>query len=198
MSHRRSAFSLIEMVVAIAILVVLGSALVPSTVQYLQQKNVANTASRLDSLAVDIIQFKLAVTQYPGRLRQLSQPIVNADSTACNGVSPTTTVLFGGNSTRWTGPYSKQRFAPTGLPLGIGVANDQLTRSSNNTTPGFIKITIPLVDFVDAKALNDYMDGQGDVNQANRSNTTGAIQWGVPNASDQVTLTFGVGANRTC
>lgn len=186
------------MVVAITILIVLGAAIVPSSISYLAQERVASTAVRLDSLAVDIVLFRLAVTDYPNRLRHLSEPIVNADSTACNGIAPTTVVLYGGNAAKWTGPYSKQRFPPTGAQLGIGVANDQLVRTSNNTTAGFINITIPLVDFVDAVALNDYMDGQGDLNQANRTNTTGAIQWGLPDAAEKVTVTFGVGAQKSC
>lgn len=193
-------FSIFEMVVALTIMIVLGAALVPTAASYVESERVKSTAKTLDSLNAAIRTFKTDVTRYPGRIKHLSEPVTGNDTTACNGIAPTTVNTIGGASAaKWDEPYFDTRVtAAVGLYLGIGVANDRLTRTSANTTAGFINITIPSVRFQDAKELNDVMDGQGDLNQGNRSNTTGAIQWGIPNAAEQVTVTFGTAVGKTC
>lgn len=101
---------------------------------------------------------------------------------------------------KWTilGPYYPNATSRTGFPLPIGVANDQITRTSSGTVAGFLVITVPNVTIDDARDLNSVIDGPSDVDQGGGDNTTGAIQYGAPPATKLVTLTFRVPAGNTC
>lgn len=194
------------MVIAIAILAVLGAAIVPTATSYLDQNEIADTATQLTNLNTSINNFRKStnVNKYPLRLSHLTTAILSTDTSSCSGLapSPSTVSTYGpGNAGAWLteGPYYTPRLiGRNGFQLGIGTANDIMSRTSNNTTAGFLNITIPSIAFADAADLNTFMDGPGDLNQANRSNTTGAIQWGAPSAADIVTVTYGVGVAKTC
>ena len=178
---------------------VVGSLVIPALTSYLDHSRVASSAQTLQALSQSLFNFRTAVTQSPKRLSHLSTAILSTDTTSCTGVAPTTTVLYGANASRWTpnGPYYDRAISKTGFPLGIGTANDVLVRTSANTTAGFLNITIPSVSFNDAVELNNIVDGPADANQANRSNTTGAVEWGVP-VAEQVTVTYSVPVGKSC
>lgn len=192
-------FTLFEIVIAVAVMAVVGSLVIPALTSYLDHSRVASSAQTLQALSQSLFNFRTAVTQSPKRLSHLSTAILSTDTTSCTGVAPTTTVLYGANASRWTpnGPYYDRAISKTGFPLGIGTANDVLVRTSANTTAGFLNITIPSVSFNDAVELNNIVDGPADANQANRSNTTGAVEWGVP-VAEQVTVTYSVPVGKSC
>ena len=195
----RKAFSLPEIIVTLAIAAILGGVLIPRIAGYVDGQRIDTTMATLNALAASIGKFRSTVTDYPGRLSDLSTPIANGDLTACNGVAPTTAVTYGAtNGPKWTifGPYYPKSISKTGFPLPIGVANDQITRTSANTTAGQLVITIPNVTIDDARDLNTKMDGDAD--QVGGDNTTGSIQYGVPPASKLVTVTFRVPAGNSC
>lgn len=197
----RKAFSLAEIIVTLTIAAVLGGVLIPRIAGYVDSQRVDTTVATLNAVAAAIGKFRSTVTDYPGRLSDLSTPIANTDPTACNGVSPTTLVAYGAtNGPKWTifGPYYPKSNSRTGFPLPIGVANDQITRTQNNTTAGQLVITVPNVTIDDARDLNTKMDGPSDVDQGGGDNTTGSIQYGVPPASKLVTLTFRLPAGNSC
>lgn len=198
--RRAHAYTLFEIVIAVAIMAVIGSLLIPVAASYLGRQNVAATANSLKEIAQDLFDFRTAITQSPKRLSHLSTPITALDTTSCTGTAPTTTVLYATNSSKWTGkgPFYDRVISRTGWVLPIGTANDVMVRTSNNTTAGFLNITIPSVSFEDAVELNTIMDGPSDANQVNRSNTTGGVQWGVPSAAEQVTLTYSIPVGNTC
>jgi prepilin-type N-terminal cleavage/methylation domain-containing protein len=191
-------FSLPEIIVTLAIAAILGGVLIPRIAGYVDGQRIDTTAATLNALAVSIAKFRSTVTDYPGRLSDLSTPIASGASTACNGIAPTTNQTYSPNDTKWTiyGPYYPKSISKTGFPLPIGVANDQITRTSANTTAGQIVITIPNVTIDDARDLNTKMDGDAD--QVGGNNTTGSIQYGAPPASKLVTVTFRMPAGNSC
>jgi hypothetical protein len=180
---------------------ILGGALIPRIASYLDSQRIESTATTLTTLATSIAKFRSTITDYPGRLSDLSTPILTGDATACNGVAPTTLVTYGAtNSGRWTiyGPYYPKSISRTGFPLPIGVANDQILRTSGISAAGQIVITVPNVTIDDARDLNTRMDGPADVDQVGGSNTTGSIHYGAPPANKLVTLTYRMPAGNTC
>lgn len=175
--------------------------MIPRFAGYADSQRIETTAVTLNSLAVAIGKFRSTITDYPGRISDLSVPVANADATACNGVSPTTlTVYSSTNAVKWpnNGPYYPKAGSRLGLQLPIGFANDQITRTTNNTTAGQLVVTIKNVTIDDARDLNTRMDGPSDVDQVGGNNNTGAIQYGAPPASTLVTVTFRVPAANSC
>ena len=84
---RRSAFTLIEVVVVIVILVTLASIATPLYMNYIKQANVSAAKTQIKMFEDALIQYKLAVGDYPETLQEL---VENVD----------------GNE-KWTGPYIK-------------------------------------------------------------------------------------------
>lgn len=198
----KSGFSLTEVIIAVAVMAVLGAVVVPAITGYLDRSRVQKSAVVLNDLANALVNFRTTVTDSPKRLSHLSTVIASADTTDCTGTSPTTFVAYGAtNAPKWTtaGPYYPKAISKTGFPLPIGIANDIVVRTSANTTAGFLKITIPNVGLSDANELNKLVDGPNDANAANQTNATGAVQWStVPSSNLLVTVTYSVPVANSC
>lgn len=197
---RRQGFSMLEMVVAMAIIVVLGAVMVPSSIQYLREREVMATAATLNQLADSAKSFKTVITQYPGKLSHLGTKILTADLSSCSGIapSPSSAVTYGAtNAAKWINPFWNVVIPTQGFRLPIGTANDQMIRTSNNTTAGFLQIVIPDVPYDIALDLNAEMDGPNDP-IASRSSTTGIIRYGVPSSQELVQLTYNIAVAKTC
>lgn len=197
---KRHGFSMLEMVVAMAILVVLGAVMVPSSIQYLRAKDIQNTALVLNELADSAKSFKAVITQYPGKLSHLSTPILTGDLSSCSGIapSPSTADDYGAtNFPKWINPFWRVVIPTQGFRLPIGTANDQMIRTSNNTTAGFLQIIIPNVPYDIALDMNVEMDGPNDP-ISSRSSTTGMIRYGVPSSAELVQLTYSISVAKTC
>jgi prepilin-type N-terminal cleavage/methylation domain-containing protein len=185
-------FSMLEMVVAMAILVVLAAVVVPSTAQYSRDKEIQTTAATFNELADSIKSFKTVVTMYPGKLSQLTTKVApTGDLNGCGAAFGTTP------AGKWINPFWDALIPTQGFKLPIGVANDQLTRTTGTGVAGLLQITVPNVPYDVALDLNTVMDGPNDP-IVNRSSTTGMIRYGVPNASELVSLTYSIGTAKTC
>jgi prepilin-type N-terminal cleavage/methylation domain-containing protein len=201
--HRlRRGFTILEIVIAVSVMAVLAALTIPTITRYLDQQEIDTTASTLSSLAAGVMQFQSVVSGTPFRITQLARNITSLDTTSCSGVGnalPRTTFTVA-TAAKWAngGPFYNKATNPQGFPLPIGTANDTLFRTSNSSTPGFLQIRINPVRFQDAILLNDAIDGSTDVNQANRSNTTGAVQWGLPSALETVVLTYNMPVPKGC
>lgn len=188
MSPRRfNGFSIAEIVVAIAIMAILGAIVVPSVGSYLDRKRVEDSAATLDSLRVAIGRFRTATTDYPGRLSHLTKRITTSDRTACNTAA--NTIVNYASQTGWdnNGPFWDRSIPRTGVPLQIGTVRDSMHRTSTSVLPGAMVMTIPNVSIEDARELNLLEDGPLDADQANGSNTTGTVQFTLPSTSSTVT-----------
>jgi prepilin-type N-terminal cleavage/methylation domain-containing protein len=199
LSARRTGFSMIEMVVAMAILVILAAVVVPSIVEHVRQEQITSTVSIFNQLSDSVKSFKTVITQYPGKLSHLGTKIVSGDVSGCSGVSPSpsTAVTYGTNNTRWVNPFWPEVISTQGFRLPIGTANDQMIRTSNNTTAGFLQIIVPNVPYDVALDLNTTADGPNDPT-VSRSSTTGMIRYGVPDAAELVQLSYSIPVAKTC
>lgn len=204
MRKRTRAFSMIEMVVAMAIMVIIGAALIPSIANYSRQTDLTDTFTILKTIAAAFgtpaatAKYKLSTTRYPGSLDHLTRKITLNDSTSCNGLQPGATLQKYTSITGWTEPYYPIMIPPSGLRLPIGVANDRMVRTTNSTTSGFIQIQIPNIPYDVALDLNTIIDGPADP-VTSRSSTAGALRFSVPDiATELTTVTYNIPVNATC
>lgn len=183
---------MLEMVVGMAILVILAAVVVPAVAEYKRDMDIQTTATTFNELSDSVKSFKTVVTMYPGKLSQLSTKVAaTVDLNGCGAV-------FGATpAAKWINPFWDVLITTQGFKLPIGTANDQLTRTTPSGTAGFLQITVPNIPYDVALDLNADMDGPNDPIIA-RSSTTGMIRYGVPNASELVTLTYNIPAAKTC
>jgi prepilin-type N-terminal cleavage/methylation domain-containing protein len=198
-AHRRSAFTLLEVIATVAVLSILAAAAVPSLTSYLTRIRIEQSAATLKDAAAGVSNFKAAVAQYPFRLSHLGRNVrvgVGGDSTTCSGVAPSTTVqtYLGTANTLWNAgkyPYFYRQVSNPGMVTPIGIISDTTNRSAPAASVGFVQITIGDVEFQDAVELNAVIDGTADANQADRSNTTLLIRWAAP-VNERVKLSYNI------
>ena len=184
--RRRSGFTLIEVVVASAIMVILAAVTIPEVMDALDKKRIEDTYGILLDLHygfvnsaqtgfMNIVKTGASATNtspVPGRLTELSEPIVSNDAVnypnSCAGTFNTTAT----NSWTLGGPFiTRVASVANGLALPIGQLQNTLVRSAPlGTTPAWIEMQINNVDLNDAQALDLRVDGVAGA-------STGTIQY---------------------
>lgn len=187
---QRRGVTLAEVLVGIAIIAVVGAAVVPTIRGRLTVGAGQALANELTSLSTGINNYKVNVGRYPKRLDYLTQ-LPTSPTDVC-GASLST---FQINS--WRGPYVTRVIpAPGTFPnLQYYVVNGDtitttLTRSPGNsqdsTTQNYIPITINNLDSARASSVKMVIDGQA------LSSSTGAISWSPTAGTSYGTLTYQV------
>jgi prepilin-type N-terminal cleavage/methylation domain-containing protein len=181
---RRSAFTLVEVIVALAVILILAAVAVPQLGGFLDQKRIEETAALLDEISDALYgpgSFQDNVGANASQLSFLSAPIVSGHEDSCGDD------YSGGERSDWAdgGPYVNFVIDPSaGLRTAIGQANNQLTRVTGGGT--WLRITWNnTVTLVDAQAMDLYVDGA-------LSGTTGAVRWTPQAGTDMATMTFDV------
>ncbi len=154
----RGGFTLVEILVVLAIGIVLTVAVLPSVIGAMDQTHVEQSAESLHALGEAISAMRKDVGQYPGLLSDLSGPVGGTD--LCGNALATGA---------WTGPYLDRTVPSTGLPLPIGTASNALAYTAG---PPLLWITIQGARHEDALALNAEVDDDGG------GSAGGAIRWG--------------------
>lgn len=186
--------------IATGILAIIGAAIIPSIASYKKQQLINQTATELLAIGAAVQKFELNanVGTYPGKLSDLTNEITLTDATSC----PTRTYTAeAATVAKWRigGPYLDRVVPTTGLQLSLGVANNVLTRTSGVNLVGTLLVTVPNFDFADAVALNDVVDGTGDVEAVDLTNKTGAVRWtSTPSAANTVLLLFAIPVGTRC
>jgi len=169
-----SGFSLIEIVIAAAIVLILAGVLIPQLSTYFDQQRITDTATALAAVRDGITDktngYYAKVTINPGRVSQLSNrpTALNAavDDNSCGAQ------VTAAQQTNWdnNAPFVQFLIPRTGLPTAIGTAEDTLNRVPTSATVGVTRVVFKTVDQADITALDVEVDG-GD------GAATGAIQW---------------------
>jgi prepilin-type N-terminal cleavage/methylation domain-containing protein len=193
-------FTLIEVVVALAVILVLAAVAVPALTGFLDQKAVEASATQLatvrDALyntAGGAIAFRQKVGKNAGRLSQLSDPIVASDPNyldACNAQYKNAQVTNWNNN----GPFVNfdiDRAAGMGSP--IGTADDFLLKNAVGAPAGnTLRIRfLNAVELGQADLLDQLVD-------ASNGNAVGIVQWVLPAVDGKVTLYYFVMIDATC
>jgi general secretion pathway protein G len=158
-TKRRAGFSLIEVIVAMAIMIIMAAVVLPSIVRSLDQARVADGVSELQKIGTGANDFQDDVGEYPRRITQLTTKITTA-LRACDGGTYVT-----GEVNSWDGPYFDRFVAASGLPVSIGLAQDSFPTTATSLT-----IVVNNVSVADAIDIDAELDG--DLNSA-----TGGVRW---------------------
>ena len=179
LSLSRAGFTLVEVLVAIAIMVMIAATIVPSVVGSIDRTRQDRAYVQFRSLAAAIDSFHLVghVGVYPRSLVYLSTAVTSTDQNSCGQVFGSTRA--GG----WKGPYIDRIVPTSGLPVFIGTAQNILIR-----TPATGGVNPTLTMRVDNVLLGDaeVLDIQIDVTA---SSTAGNIRWGAV-TNGMVTLDY--------
>jgi type II secretory pathway pseudopilin PulG len=178
---------LLEVVVAIAIMLLLAAAITPVIISGLDAARVDQTAKILANIAAGAQAFDDEIgsnagppasrSEYPLELTHLVNPITTSQLNVCNRAYDT------GDTGAWNGPYLTQAVPPTGIKTGIGTVNIT-TVLLTNTTMAF---RIPSVSWEDANALNDLVDGDGSTAAGSPG---GTVRFGAADVNDLVTVDY--------
>jgi prepilin-type N-terminal cleavage/methylation domain-containing protein len=192
--HRTRAFTLIEVVVALVVVLVLAAVALPNVSGYLQQKRVDATQDQLTSVAQALSAFRTDINANAGRLSELSSPIISGNATYSTGTDDSCGAAFS-NAERddWNGPYINflvDRNA--GMVTPLGMARDSLTRIPNSATAGVLRI-----NFADGVALQDavLLDQTAD---GSTGNASGSVTWVLPAVDGMVTMYISIPVNNRC
>jgi prepilin-type N-terminal cleavage/methylation domain-containing protein len=191
---RAAAFTLVEVIVALAVVLILAAVALPALNGFVDQKSVETAATQLatvrDAIYGTADGFEKTVGAIPGRLSHLTTPIVKSNPSYLNSCDVQYTNKQQNN---WDGPYVNFMIdASTGMATAIGVAADTVTRNPTTATAGTLRINfVNNVEQRNAQLLDDYVD-------ASNGSGTGTVQWSAPNADGQVTLYYYFPINATC
>lgn len=201
----RSAFTLVEIVVALAVILILAAVALPNVAGYLDQKKVEATAAQLATVRNALFgttggtSFHDAIDANAGRLSHLDSVIV-ANNAAGGFDDSCGNSYSNGERTDWIsdGPfmvYSSDR--TIGMMTPIGLAEDTLwTLGASGSTPRYLRIVFLNAELADAEALEMVVDGTATPNPGFNSNV---VRWTPQNpANGIVTLYYYVTINGDC
>src|ERR1041385_5858966 len=134
--HGRIGFSLIAIVVTVAVLAIIAAVAAPLLRESSHEMGAVRTAQILHTLALDLTNnnatngtkgFCVPITVCPGQLQHLTRQILSTEIQACGGTA------YGGNTTKWitAAPYSGLSIAPGyGVWTPLGVVHAHVPRAS--------------------------------------------------------------------
>lgn len=181
-------FSFIELIVALAIMVMIAAVVTPALVSTLDAARVETSQETLGNLQQALLDFENDTNHFPGRLSHLTTPVTGSDQNSC-GVNYPTFPPPSNVTTLWDGPYTTPAVPLTGLPVAIGTVQNQLQRIPASGNPAVLRINVTPVTFEDATRLNNNVDGDGVGN-------AGTVQWTGPDAQGLVTLHYVLNVNQ--
>jgi type II secretory pathway pseudopilin PulG len=158
--HSQVAFTLFEIVVALAVLALLGAVLVSAAMGRVDESRSATVAQTLNTLSDGVLQFRADVRRYPTHLRYLSSAPPTTEKDLCNQTVPAS------YRSLWKGPYVKSVILSTGIPVEEMTIADSLHMDPSGTytvsTNGNLLIVAADVDSTIARDLETRFDGTAD------------------------------------
>jgi len=176
-------FTLPEVLVSTAILVLLAAMTVPSLVSYKNAKDARAVASTLTGISLSVnnvnralgnLGFYQRVGVFPGHPSDLITPITTAKKN-CAGTAYTT-----GNVSAWAAgaPYSSSLLVPnSGIPTPLGWIRDTVYQSATND---YVELRIDSVETGDARNIDLAVDQFDD-------STLGVVRYEAEPAAPTVT-----------
>lgn len=172
----RRGFSLIEILVGLAIVVVVATVVTPNLVGLLDRARIDRAAASLENMGEAIGTFEEDVNRAPSALTHLVEPISPDQESSCGKSYPP------GLANRWAGPYLNRLVPATGVPVAIGSVLPEIEQVGNGSGSA-LRLTIVAVAHEDAIELERRTDGDEDP-------TGGAIRYTAPDAEGLVTLYY--------
>ena len=153
-------FTLLEVVVALAILALLGAVILSAAGGRIREGRAASTAQTLSTLRDGILQYRTDVRRYPRNLRYLSTSPIVGVTDLCNQTVPSSLRSL------WRGPYTNISILASGLAVQEMVVSDTVELDPVGpytvSTSGAIVIVTRDVDSTIARELETQYDGNSD------------------------------------
>lgn len=194
--YRLIGFTLVEVIVALAVILILAAVALPNVTGYLDQQRANAAAAQLatvrDALYNPAIptNFYETIKTNAGRLSELDSGLISGDASYATGTDDSCGGTFTvGEKGKWAGPYTTYNSErSTGMMTPIGRVEDTLTRAAGN----ILQLTFLNASLDDAELLDATVDGGGGYN-------AGVVQWTPQNGTNGlVTLYYRVLINATC
>lgn len=166
--HTRSGnslgFTLVEVLVILAIIAVLAGVLVPVVTNQIRKAEVGRVTTDLNALRTGVEAFVSDVKRYPGDIEDLSSALSTAADQDINGDSYPT-----GLADSWNGPYIDRVMADGGnLDTGFGgLIQDDLVTVEHTNGVDYLTIEVDDIGSNDFDEIDDAVDN-GDGTTAGR------------------------------
>ena len=152
--------TLIEVLIALAILAIIAAMVIPTTAGQLRQGHAAALANQLTNLRTAIANYRENVGAYPISLTQLTtQPVAGADDSCGANLS-------NGELNAWRGPYINQNIVAA-MPVGNATIVTALTRVTVSGSVGDLQVLATGVDNDVALELEQQFDGNANLAAGN-------------------------------
>ena len=163
---RGRAFTVLELLIGLAIIALLAAMLYPAVGAQFQKGQSTALANQLDNLRQAIANYRTNVQRFPNQLTQLTtQPVNGVDRDVCGTLLPASSVAL------WRGPYLTQVIQVGGIPSGNATIRNAITYVGGGLgQPGTLRILVDDVENETATDLEARFDG-------NNNLTTGTILW---------------------
>jgi general secretion pathway protein G len=167
-SHPRArrgnaAFTLAEILVALAIIAVVGAVVIPALRAQIEESRISKMVVDLRSIAQAIREYEKHVGTYPADLSELTtRPVAGTDKNSCGVILTAPEVAL------WRGPYLP---SPAPYIEGEDTIFGNLKRKNGSTkNPDILQISVRQPPMATALKVDSLFDGDGDL-------TAGTITW---------------------
>jgi prepilin-type N-terminal cleavage/methylation domain-containing protein len=194
---RRAGFTLVEVIVALAVVLILAAVAVPQLAGYLDQKRIEETATQMAEIRDALYKpgttntaFYQTVGSNAGALHQLTTAITTSDLDSCQ------TTFSGAQRGNWPngGPFLNYIVTTSGIATPIGQTDDVLIRvpANGGGSTGTLRVRWNnTVSLEDAQALDLYVD-------LTAGSTSGVVQYAAQAGTDMATLYYDIVINGSC
>lgn len=153
--RRRTGFSMVEVLVSLAIIAIMTATIVPGIVGKMRDARRSALSQTLLAISQGAAEYRKAVTRYPPTLTVLTvAPVAGVTTDACGGSN----YLSVGNANNWRGPYLSREMLANGLRMADGVIQNPLRRVASGTA-AYLLIDVSGVETIVATDLEDEFDG---------------------------------------
>ena len=158
-------FTLAEVLVTLALIALLGAALLPVVAGQILKGDAGRVTEDLRSVQIGVEQFLGDIRRYPGRYSDLSK-VITVANTDING-----TAYTAGLVSKWAGPYVAKDTVTASVPTGYGGSiTNTFMRVLNTNAINYLTIVITGIGGTDFDRIDLQFDGV-----VNR--TSGLLRW---------------------
>jgi type II secretory pathway pseudopilin PulG len=164
-ARRRVGFTLAEVLVTLALVALLGAALLPVVSGQILKGDAGRVTEDLRAVQVGIEQFLGDVRRYPGKYSDMSK-VITVSNADINGSAYTAGLVA-----KWAGPYVAKDTVTATVPTGYGgTITNTFMRVANTNAINYVTVVITGISGTDFDRIDLQFDGV-----VNR--TSGLLRW---------------------
>src|SRR5688572_29968143 len=117
-SRPQAGFTLVEVLVALAIMVMIAATVTPSVLGTIDRERQQRAYDAIESMIAAMNDYRADVGFFPRNLSYLTTPVVGTDQNSCGQAIGNTRAGL------WQGPYEERTIPTTGLPVFVGTTQN--------------------------------------------------------------------------